>query len=721
MSRVALLLGGLVVLLAPWLPYHGSLRNGFVYDDRIAIEENERLHSVERVSEIWRTEYWNRPELPSRLYRPLTLTAFAYEWKGSSGAPSAFHRTNVLAHGAVSALAYLCVGLLLMAAPRGGSSARANQNRAAWIAAFLVGLIWALHPMHSEVVLAVVGRAELLATGLGLLALLAARVVWMARSPALAMAAWGMATLAAAAACLAKESAFLLPFLAAILGAADLPARAALSGSRAGRRSWGEVLAGGLQAALPLAPGVLFAFALRAWVLRDTPAPILAFADNPLVGSPLIPRVATALAVFAKYVGLFVWPSLLTPDYSYGALEPIGFGSLGPWIGLALVVVGLVVWARGVRSADPLARVAASGAGWAVLTLLAVSNLFVLLGTLFAERLSYLPALGLALLLAAGLAALARAARSLWVLGGVGALLLVLSGLGVRVGQARTEAWRTNLSLFERATKDQPKSFRVWTGLGESLMNDGRPDEAIEPLQRALTIFDGFGATHSCLMSIYYDRGEWELARRHALRLREIVPVDAKSRFVLADLAQREGRLDEAKQLADEGMSLDADYLPLELVLGRVASGQRRDRDAVSHYARVVRENPQLIAARAEMGPSLVRLEQWSDAVENYRVVVEQQPDWSAQNYLAWSLLQLVRAQPGRMERDALLGEAELAARASVAAASPELQRYPLDTLAEVLIERGVTDAAASILSKLAAEYPNETKFRERRRALRSR
>ena len=113
----------------------------------------------------------------------------------------------------------------------------------------------------------------------------------------------------------------------------------------------------------------------------------------------------TAFAVVAEYTRLLVWPTRLSPDYSYNQIPLVTSAIDGRFlIGLALVaacVCGIVVlWRR-----NPLA---AFGLAFLGLTFSIVSNFVITIGTICAERLMYLPSAGALIAAAAGAEALTR-------------------------------------------------------------------------------------------------------------------------------------------------------------------------------------------------------------------------------------------------------------------------------------------------------------------------
>ena len=226
----------------PLLPVYGnSLVNGFVHDDKPVVAENRLIRDPGNLGRIFASGYWTTREAPvAELYRPLVVASFALNHRIGGPGPFGFHLVNLLLHAWVSWLVF-----------RLGKDL-AGSRAAAWAA----GLLFAIHPVHTEAVAPVVGRSELLAAGFALWALLLHRRAGTAGAPRLRL-------LFAAGACyfasaLSKENALVLP---AILLLADLafpppgpirpkaapgmgrlrhlPDRPPCSTWRSGSRSWG--------------------------------------------------------------------------------------------------------------------------------------------------------------------------------------------------------------------------------------------------------------------------------------------------------------------------------------------------------------------------------------------------------------------------------------------------------------------------------------------------
>ncbi|TPW17836.1 MAG: hypothetical protein FD129_214, partial [bacterium] len=147
----------LLVGFTAFLVYVTTLGNGFAYDDGVIIEESPLVTEPARMGEVFTTPYWGS-KAGGGLYRPVATLSYALNHRVHGLKPFGYHLVNVLLHAAVSVLLTLLALQYLPLAAAG-----------------LAGLIFAVHPIHTEAVANVVGRAELLSAVGFLVASLAAR------------------------------------------------------------------------------------------------------------------------------------------------------------------------------------------------------------------------------------------------------------------------------------------------------------------------------------------------------------------------------------------------------------------------------------------------------------------------------------------------------------------------------------------------------------------
>lgn len=427
--------------------YANTLAGGLVYDDVNAISENAVVRDGD-VGAIFGTPSW-WGEGRGQLWRPLTTLTFALDYARFGLRPLGYHVENVALHALVSVL----VLLVLAAAGVGPATA------------FAAALLFASHPVHTEAVANVVGRAELLAAA----GFFLAWWCWLAADAA--RDRWRRAPWRAAAgvvyclAMLAKENAIALP---AVLLAADLVGAPPPAPPPRRRRA--------TYAALVTA-AVAFVVLRHAALGRTSPAPELL--ANPLGLMPAVPRLLTAVAVIGLYALRLVFPLRLSADYSYDQIPAVTTPFDPRFLGGLAVLVGTGVLAWWARRREPAL---ALGLLMLALTFALVSNLVIPIGTIMGERLLYLPSAGFCLALAAVLARVVPSSR-----GAAAAVAVVVALYGVRT-VARNAVWREPLTFFRTMVADAPRSARSHAELASALAEAGRLAEAREEFARALAI-----------------------------------------------------------------------------------------------------------------------------------------------------------------------------------------------------------------------------------------
>ncbi|MBK7972531.1 MAG: hypothetical protein IPK07_04370 [Deltaproteobacteria bacterium] len=181
--------------LATLLLYGSSLPFGFTFDDADMVASNPLLTEPD-LGRIFRSPILPAQQgVPNDLYRPVGVASLAFDHLVGGGSTWAYRLSNLLLH----ALA----GVLVLAVARSWGASSST--------ALLAGVIFLLHPVHSEAVLQIKGRFELLAAALGLSAVLVSE-----RGRRVALRA-GLALVLWTGAMLAKESAFGLVLLAPVL------------------------------------------------------------------------------------------------------------------------------------------------------------------------------------------------------------------------------------------------------------------------------------------------------------------------------------------------------------------------------------------------------------------------------------------------------------------------------------------------------------------------
>ena len=567
------------VLLLATIPFVSGLRNGFTLDDVALAAENPRIRDGARLSEAFTTDWWNGQRPHSLLYRPLTMASFAIDYAaarhGEAGPPPArlpardafpFHVQSLLWHGAASVALFLLV-FEMFASPG---------------LALATAAIFAVHPVHTEAVYGIVGRAELMSASFAFVSLLFAwRVV---RDDPQGAARPALAGAFLLAALLSKESAIVIPAVPLFWVLLRDPAERS---TLLARSSFRRLLAS-------LGVAALAYLAIRTAVLGSPVAPSptapgTIVVDNPIAGAGGIARLLTPLRVFGETLRVIVYPRTLSADYSYDQL-PLVRSLDGATAASALALAGLVAAVFLLRRRAPAASF---GVFFFLLAWGLTSNLPVVIGTIFGERLFYLPSAGACLAIASVLTyAAARVPARGLAAAAIGVLVLV----GGARTWARAADWKDNAALFASAAAASPRSCKALDGYASELFTAGRPRDAIAWAQRALNVYPDFPGAHQTLAKSLRIMANEEAdpaqkaelrgrAAAHARKLLELYAGSAGGGRGLADAWNVMGSLaldaDDAEgALTDFEKSLASDPAFVPSIVGSgVALARRGDRD----------------------------------------------------------------------------------------------------------------------------------------------
>lgn len=551
--RAGAVLAGAVSALA----FLNALWNGFSYDDLHIIVENFGLHEWETLPETVLGPYWPGRYGPGLgLWRPLVQAFFGLQWVLFGNSPVIFHLFNLLAHVGVTALVVVLLGELLPAS-----------------AAFLAGLLFAVHPVHVEAVSSVVGLAELVAAFFFLLACIVFLRGGRRLSPGrtvLVLALFGLAFLS-------KESAVTLPGILFLLDGARRDLRLKDIGAYF-RERW--VVYGGL---ILVAIGILWA---RFLVLGSVARPFAPLGADLL---DEIPRIWTVAATWPHIIRLFFFPLDLSVDYGPAVITiELGWNivnTIGAAMGLAALVLALLSWRGRPMSRNLLSRRALGfGVVWFVITFSPTSNLFFLSGILLAERTLYLPSVGFAAALSWLLLRLYRE-RPLIV---KGLVVVMLIGFTVR-SWTRTPTWANNLEVFNTLIREHPEAGRSQWVLGDTYFQGGQVKEAMRAYRNAIGILGGHynlmvEISRRLMGSDYYDAAEFVL--KYAIADR---PEFGVAPGLLATVYDRQGRFEEAEAMARASLEEDPTR-PVHLhILSRALQAQGRYQGAIEAREAAIR------------------------------------------------------------------------------------------------------------------------------------
>jgi len=457
----------LLPLLALWAcalaAYSNSFRTGLPFDNAWVIQQDSRIQAatIENTRLILTEDYGYR-NATSGLYRPLTTFTYLINYSifGGGSDPAGYHRINFALHAVNLALVYF-LGLRLF---------RDFERRST--AAFALGAVWGLHPLLSESITNIVGRADLLA-GFGILAGLLCHIQSTECSGP-NRRKWVVAFVCATTVGIfSKENAVAV---LGVMAAYDLIFRA---GRQPFREWWRASQPTYVALAIPLAAY----FLLRARVLSHSVAAAVPFTDNPLAGAGFWIGRLTAVKVIGKYLWLLAWPGTLSCDYSFNQIPLVtgGFHNAEDWKAVAALALCMSLAALGVWSYRRQKAICFFISLFFI-TLAPTANIVILIGSVMAERFLYVPAVAFTGCLVWLI--LRAAPRS-----ATGAIAIICLAYAART-YVRNFDWQDDRSLWTSAAAASPFSYKAQIHLATAIAqpNGVGMREALRAIDHALAI-----------------------------------------------------------------------------------------------------------------------------------------------------------------------------------------------------------------------------------------
>jgi hypothetical protein len=536
------------------LVYFRSFSAGFTLDDIPIIEDNMLIRTPATFSELWTSHYWSGKidASDTGLYRPLTLSTYAIQYWMNSENPVPYHILNIFLH------ALTCFVLMKYA----GYLFKDMRITA------LAGLFFAIHPLHTEAVAGLVGRAELMAALFILLAGISYHL-WRTTGAYKWLGTLVLSTFAAIA---SKEHGFMIVF---ILGLQELlyTSNSKKQPSVSSRR-W-------------IGLGVALAISALMFIIHNN------------ITGPAKPheqwlavsagdRMATAVRTTIEYIGLHVFPFKLSADYWSTEVPVARWTDPSVLLGLfvSILLVASAIWQRNKMKSYSW------GIMFFFLTLAPVSNFFFAAGFLKAERILYIPSIGIIMAIAGLLVRLVDL-KPWRLLSNI--LMVLLSVFFIIRTVMRTGDWENNYTLatatlrtspssprfnnmmglelrgqkrneealiyFEKAVQSNPNHVPALVNLGTEYKNFNRLEEAAATLEKALATDPGTMMTYVNLMAVYREMKNFDKNLEIAQLALERFPQSAPILWNAGNAYHLKGDLEKANELRAKAREIQPDIM----------------------------------------------------------------------------------------------------------------------------------------------------------------
>jgi tetratricopeptide (TPR) repeat protein len=304
---------------------------------------------------------------------------------------------------------------------------------------------------------------------------------------------------------------------------------------------------------------------------------------------PFVLRMENAAVSYVTYLWQMIHPSGLACYYP-NPVHYLPFRQVAGALGLLLAISG-AVWAF--RKTHPWLVV---GWLWYVGMMIPVIGIVQISYYAHADRYTYLPQIGLYILLTWTVVELTASWRGRrWVLGG--GAMVVLAVL-ITCARAQTTYWRDSESLWTHTLACTSGNSIAHNNLGNVFHDQGRMDEAIAQYQRALEIKPDDDEVHYNLGNVFLQLGRMDEAIAHYQKALAINPNYAKAHNNLGTAFRQQGRLEEAITQFQKALEIKPDYAEVHNNLGVVFTQQERMEEAISHFQKALAIKPNYVEAQ---------------------------------------------------------------------------------------------------------------------------
>src|SRR6266567_216021 len=506
-------------------------------------------------------------------WHPVTWISLMLNSQYFGPSAGAFHAVNLLLHVANTLLLFLWLH---------------HATGAKWRAA-LVAALFALHPLHVESVAWISERKDVLSTLFWMLAL----VTYTDYAKTGRISRYFIALLLFGIGLMAKPMLVSLPCVLLLLDYWPL---------------WRFAEHRTFRLLIEKLPFLAFSIASSAVTLLVAREQAMTSLDT----VPIFLRAENAALAYVAYIGKMFWPAGLAVIYPYN-LHPSPIHALLSLAALMIVSVAVI----STRRHKPYLF---TGWLWFLVTLAPVIGIIQVGPQAMADRWTYIPFIGLFIILAWGgweASSLLRIPRFVQALG-----VSIALALCTWLTRAQLRYWHDSIALFKHAAnvtvengvaeanlgfalaeqgrydeavahyktalQSQPRAI-IWNNLGQSLVATGKLEEAINAFQNALRLNPSFSSAHRNLALTLVRTGRQQESLIHFGDAVRLEPGNASMHNNYAIMLGRAGRTDEAIQEFQTALRLAPDAATTHFNLANLLVKQHAQDEAMAHYSEALR------------------------------------------------------------------------------------------------------------------------------------
>ncbi|XP_063357146.1 protein O-mannosyl-transferase TMTC1 isoform X2 [Pelmatolapia mariae] len=601
------------------LCYSNSLHGELVHDDVWAIVNNPDVRPGSSLRNIFSDDFWGKrmaDNTSHKSYRPLCILTFKLNIVLGGMTPLYFHIVNVCLHCTVTCLLmHVC-------------QCHVFENRRL---AFVTALLFAVHPVHTEAVSGIVGRADVLACLLFLLTFLSyirsvsGRVSEDTLAFTVSSSSLFLSLLLGTCAMLVKETGITVFGVCLLYDALVLCRKPLMHHvSSSTLRELLHICNPFIKRACLITGYVVIIVSFRLWLMGGS-MPLFSEQDNPASFSPhFLTRFLTYSYLLSFNAWLLLAPIVLCYDWQVGSITLVE--SLGDVRNVATMLLAVVMIALCLHCIFSLqrrdSREVLVGLLFLVFPFIPASNLFFRVGFVVAERVLYMPSMGYCILVAHGLGRLCSSVGR-WgtAVLSVSMLLLVLLFSWKTVHQ--NNVWLSREALFLSGIQTLPHNAKVHYNYANFLKDTSRHQEAIHHYTTALRLYPRHASAMNNLGTLTRSPEEAEMYYRKAL---ETNPQHNRALFNLGNLFKSQGKEKEAEALLKDSIRFGPHFADAYSSLASLYAEQKRFSEANEVYLKGIENCPDSSDLHNNYGVFLVDTGEGQRAAAHYQQAVRLKP-----------------------------------------------------------------------------------------------
>lgn len=557
--------------------YANSLNGGFLYDDIYLIKYNAYIKPPVNIVGIFSRNIGAGSGVDYYFYRPLQIFTYALDYSVWKLNPVGYHLTNILIHILVALCIYWLINILF----------------ASDILSLLTSLLFVIHPINTEAVSYISGRADPLAALFILLSLIL--YIKGATSTKSYLSSCVLFILAI----LSKEGALILIPLLLWYGYA-----------------FNNKIS--LKRIIPFLVIAAIYIISRVIVYKNIVSPFI----YPTTFFQRLPGVFVSLV---KYIKLLFLPFNLHMEHGLRFFSLLDVRAI---LGV-LVFIFCFIYLFKHRATKGLFFFSI---GWFFITLFPVSNIFPI-NAYMAEHWLYLPAIGFFLVVAKGLDSLYKLknSRIISVIIFLG-LLIFYSTLTIK----QNTYWNNPLVFYAKTLEYTPDSQRMYFNLGEFYKDSGNKEGAFRAFIRAIELDPAYFEACYSLGNLYNDVNDKESAIRLFKKAAEIRPTSPDVFYNLGNIYYSLGKKEDAATLFKKVIALDPKYASAYNNLGNIYYDLGDTKEAIRLYNEAISTDSSYAKAYNNLGRVYISLGKKDDAIELFKKAIAINPNYAiAHNNLA--------------------------------------------------------------------------------------